>query len=460
MNDMRLPRVTNLEAVDQLRGLPAETQQVVKAVMNRRSARAGEGFEMPGGAANPLAYKSPLKPTPLTLQEEAVIAMSAVGITGIANAELPLHKGPDGNGNVLVNMVARAIPSADATHSVSLVVINDEGAWFIKRPQNMSEAELKEVLALKDQGRIVDMYEKMRVKITDKRPAVGRDPFNTPNFNLWDHNRPGSTVFLPIIDVSTMIIAATLSGFNKDTCFNVLDQYANYAVAGTKEFGDSRGGWLSDDPKAGRQFPMFASEKLMNDLCAVESGAAIANMALVGSTLSAAGIGGFPHSAATPGWFAALGFTHTATPQHKLPGLRGIKKLFARIARGTIPIATKLESNGQPLVVPFTPENFPSEAGKLSMDGAVRAFLRFRFGEHGTMRDGIGPWKDNAALKSAITPPDEDVVQATIAACSYIYDRYGKFPAQTGPLATIACYQAHHIDPGFYAGKYAKSPTA
>ena len=71
----------------------------------------------------------------------------------------------------------------------------------------------------------------------------------------------------------------------------------------------------------------------------------------------------------------------------------------------------------------------------------------------------IGPWKDNAAVKSAITPPDEDVVQATIAACSYIYDRYGKFPGQTGPFGTTACYQAHHIDPGFYADKYEKSPV-
>ncbi len=265
-------------------------------------------------------------------------------------------------------------------------------------------------------------------------------------------------MFLPVIDISTMIITATLSGFNKESRFNVLDQYANYAVAGTKKFGEKHGGWLSEDLKSGLQFPMYASEKLMNDLCAVESGAAIANMALVGSTLSAAGVGGFPHSAATPGWFAALGFTHTAVPQYKLPGLRGIKRLMARISGATLPIATKLEHNGQPLLTPFTPENYPSEPGRPSMEGAVRAFLRYRFGEHGTMRDQIGPWKDNAAIKSAITPPDVDVIQATIAACSYIYDTYGKFPAQTGPFATIACYQAHHIDPGFYADKYEKEP--
>ena len=46
--------------------------------------------------------------------------------------------------------------------------------------------------------------------------------------------------------------------------------------------------------------------------------------------------------------------------------------------------------------------------------------------------------------------------------CEYVYKRYGRFPAASGPFRTVLAHQAHRIDPTFYAHFYrpeALSPT-
>jgi hypothetical protein len=41
-------------------------------------------------------------------------------------------------------------------------------------------------------------------------------------------------------------------------------------------------------------------------------------------------------------------------------------------------------------------------------------------------------------------------IDATVAYCEYVYKRYGRFPAYSGPFRTVLAYQAHHLDPDFY----------
>ena len=45
-------------------------------------------------------------------------------------------------------------------------------------------------------------------------------------------------------------------------------------------------------------------------------------------------------------------------------------------------------------------------------------------------------------------------IAATIAYCEYVYRRYGRFPAYSGPFRTILAYQAHHLDFDFYDAFY------
>ena len=115
---------------------PLAHYPLLDALIQRRSRRFGQGFRLNGG---PLAYVSQQTPQPLTLAEEAALAFAACGVTGYALAELPYQTGdlPEaGSGNIFVHFIGRTVASADALHAVTIFVINDDGVWLLKRPQD------------------------------------------------------------------------------------------------------------------------------------------------------------------------------------------------------------------------------------------------------------------------------------------------------------------------------------
>src|SRR5688572_9508872 len=92
----------------------AARYSLLDALIQRRSRRFGQGFQLNGG---PLAYKSSLPSQPLTLPEEAALAFAACGLTGYTMAELPYQSGdvPEaGNGNIITHFIGRTVASGDA----------------------------------------------------------------------------------------------------------------------------------------------------------------------------------------------------------------------------------------------------------------------------------------------------------------------------------------------------------
>jgi hypothetical protein len=57
-------------------------------------------------------------------------------------------------------------------------------------------------------------------------------------------------------------------------------------------------------------------------------------------------------------------------------------------------------------------------------------------------------------VQEGIPAYSDRAIEATIAYCRYIYERYGRFPAISGPFRTILAYQAHHLDLDFYERFY------
>ena len=102
-------------------------------LLNRRSRRFGLGMKLPAG---PLAYTSRHQPRPLAEDEEAALAFSAAGITGHALADLCYARGQ--GGNIMNGFVGRTAGSGDGIQSVALFVINDAGAWLLKRPRDFN----------------------------------------------------------------------------------------------------------------------------------------------------------------------------------------------------------------------------------------------------------------------------------------------------------------------------------
>jgi ribosomal protein S14 len=86
-------------------------------------------------------------PQPLSLEDEAALAFAGCGITGPVLVELPYDSGDEheaGGGNIMINLVDRTIASGDAVRAVALFVINDEGAWMLKQPQDHPRSEIAE----------------------------------------------------------------------------------------------------------------------------------------------------------------------------------------------------------------------------------------------------------------------------------------------------------------------------
>ncbi len=166
-------------ATEVFRSTPEPEKQLahyslLDALLARRTRRFGKGMYLNGG---PLAYESVQQAEPLSLAEEAALAFAACGVTGYTMADLPYETGnlsEAGSGNIIVNFVGRTTFSADAAHLVSIFVLNDEGTWLLKRPQDYPRLEIPALVHAAREYRLQELYEQSRVRIADRRLDVPR----------------------------------------------------------------------------------------------------------------------------------------------------------------------------------------------------------------------------------------------------------------------------------------------
>ena len=59
-------------------------------------------------------------------------------------------------------------------------------------------------------------------------------------------------------------------------------------------------------------------------------------------------------------------------------------------------------------------------------------------------------WRAAPEVVREIPQISEAAIEATIAYCSYLHDRYGRFPVYTPPFRTVTGFQASHLDLEFY----------
>lgn len=424
---------------------------LLDALLGRRSRRFGSGMRLDSG---PLAFASALDPQPLTLAEEAALAFAANGVTGPTLAELPFASGDapgGGGGNILVHLAGRTVPSGDGVHATALFVINDDGTWLLRRPQDYPGGDLAALVRAARAGRLVDLYERARVKIADGQTDVPRDVPFVPPFNRWSANVAGSTSFLPVAELTALYINMLLAAFDEGCDYFIVDERNRFRPAGLARFARSRGGPLDDDPASGKVATLGFVEAWLYEFAAIEQGAMLQNLGLMAEAL---GLGGFAHFAAYPAaWPRALGFRIAELPFSRTSGAGwALAALLRALGKDPpVPTALGLERDGVALLKPYCPPYYPS------MRDAVLAFVAYKHGAGcGTLSDGGAhtAWRDGAAVQAAIAPPSDRAIAATIACCAYIHRRYGRFPAGNGPFRTVLAYQAHRSDPAFYTRFY------
>lgn len=418
---------------------------LLDALRDRRSRRFGVGMRM---AQGPLAFSSPQPARRLSEDEEAALAFAACGITGHALGELDYTKA--GGGTIMAGMLGRTVPSGDAIHTVSVVVQNADATYLLRRPQDFAAGEIPELVALARSGSLTELYRRSRVEIAAGRPTPPTDPLYNLSVNRWSLYDPASTYFLPIGELTLLYINGLLAIFGEDAGAFVVDERAAFRPAGLGRFARRRGGHLDDDPNAARVLTIQQLESLVTEFVAIEQGMVLQNLALMTQAL---GLGGFPHWAAHPfGWLEALGFRMARMPASRYLGMGRVMRWLARAAGKdpAVGLGLALERGGETLLAPYCPPSFPS------MAAAVEAVVALKFGPSGVFRGGAAhsAWRDPSRVAAEAEPPSQQAIDAAIAYCTYVYRRYGRFPAYPPPLRTVLGYQASHLDVGFYDRHY------
>jgi hypothetical protein len=418
---------------------------LLTALRERRSRRFGRGMKMSMG---PLAFESRHRPVPLNENEEATLVFSACGITGHALADLCYA--PGGGGTIMAGLVARTIASGDGLQTVSLIVINDQGTWLIRRPQELPGSEIQTLIELGREGQFTELYRKCRVKIKDGRTTTPLEPLFNINANRWSAHAPGTTYFLPINDLTFMYVNGLLEIFNEFTGAYVLDERNNFRPAGLASFARSKGGHLDDDPHHGRVVTVRQIEQFVTEFVTIEQGMMLQNLGLMAQAL---GLGGFSNFANHEfGWLQALGFR---MQQMRASSYLGVGKLVALgmklLKRNPdVPYAVGLEKGGKVLLKSFCPPYYPS------MTEAVRAVAETKFGPNGIFREhpSGNAWGNANQITRQIPPLSDAAIAATTAYCEYLYNRYGRFPVYLTPFRTVLGFQTCHLDEEFYTRFY------
>ena len=425
-----------------------DTHPLMDTFISRRSRRFALGNDLQGGG---LSYTSEATSVPLSLEEQAVLAFAATGVTGYVNAELPYEPaaGPEtGGGQVMMSMVGRTQSSADAVATATLFVMSDDGTYLLPRPQDLAADEFDALVTLGRERRYREAYERMRVRLSDRRTEIPRALPFTPPFNKWSANLPGSTYFVPVTEVTALYLTILFAALGEQFAYFFHDDRDWFTrAAGMARHARSKGGHLFDDVHDGRVGTIDEIETYLLELCGFEQGLMIQNIALA---TEAIGLGGFPHYAAHRfAWTRSLGFTMRdrtfAQILHK--GFLGTLLMRLLNKNVTIPQATGLDHDGRTIIKPFAPPHYPT------MEAAVRAFVDYKFAPGtGFFRDAPkrNAWLDPAAIQATIPPYTEANIEAVIGYCTYVMKHYGQFPGNFGPIRTLMAFQAHHIDTAFY----------
>ena len=404
---------------------------VLDAIFTRRSRR----FPLGGSLTGPLAFASQHDPVSLAFEEEALLVAAATGISGIANEEWPFldASGEPTSGDKLGSFTGRTYPSPLGNHSTELFWTNDDGVFCLPQRDERPRANGQ----LLGEAAPHELYRRA-VRLQPERLDVPRSFPNLFAFNHQLPNLPGTTLFMPVSDVTRQLISAMLLYFDRPHGVYLYDP----ALDGhpLRPWRDS--GWLS----AEHDVDIYDFERWqMVDANGVEQGLMVQNLML---TTQALGLGGHPfsggkgrvtmggerewHAIGGKGSAGSLGFTFHEVPSDAPigPGQR-------------IPV-------GLPGV--FEAACPPFHA---SMDAAVDFVLDLRFGPRGIFTDPTAaiPWT-RRDVTAAVCRPSDEAIACTKALCNYLWESYGRFPATIDPMLMTVWYQAHHIDCAFYDEHY------
>lgn len=411
-----------------------------QSMFKRRSRRISKGLgEIPAAS---LTWRSNDKPHPLSEFEQSIL-IAATGITGITMPDMPDRTETGGPllGSPMVEAVGRAASSPDNAQATVFVMIDDDGTYLLRKPDFALPPG-----TVPSADDIVRAAQLAKVHILDRRLEFPRRFPCYVGRNRMVSNVPGSTLFMPIVDLSRQYINGMMyllsQAEGQRPAF--IDDWNFYRWAGCKRW--VKNGFLNSNLKLPLGY-------LGTFRIHVEAELLIQNLLL---TIQAMGLGGWVHAGfpgqfllGDPGYRArygpGLGFEFSKPKLNWRVMLRPITPLPAWSAN-PVGLADHLKA--------YCPPNYPD------MASAVDALLADKYGPGGlySTPEGFGPaFKPGLAQTfiDEVAHYDPDVVACAKDICTYIYETYGRFPAHVDAFHVPGIWvQAHHLALDYYDSLY------
>lgn len=400
------------EAVAELNSFP-----LLRALFGRRSRRFGLGMAIPDG---PLKYCSHKAAVPLSQLERTILVLAGCGVTGWNTGFEHTASGTvDTLCNYPVRMVGRTFASGAAAHTSEVIVTDDDGT-FITQFRDTSPDEWSK-LQQTPPTEWDSLLATRSARLVDKRVVVPSVAPHVASHNTWNVNKPGTTLFAPVVDVPehALAVLAIYLGMGM----------VPYDAARRCTCGDLRPFLECGMLVEGRKLILQEFEQHVVASVAMEAIQICHNVALV---LQAIGLGGWTFTGLNPQSMMGL---------HQSAGIEGFGFRFVHDERFTSPNPVGIDGVFQPAFPPYVE----------SMRDAVRAFVARKFGPEGTFAPtSNGPYLHNHEVMSRVERYSPEFVELMTEVCSYVFDTYGRFPGSAPSIYMRPYVQAQHVDLDFY----------
>lgn len=388
-----------------------------QAIFDRKSRRVGLGMEV---ESEVLDFASPHEAIPLSELEEALLCIAGTGLTGLNLGDLDPARGM----STLVQWTTRTWPSSCSNHGTELFFTNDSGLYMLDMFGLVPEPG--EVTTLSGKGEdaqveyILDLYRRAR-----KELSPGRAPLPTTlpglfDFNQWNANKPGTTLFVPVTNTTLEYINLLFIYLARSYGFSLVDEQHGRRSAGL----DAAVASGRVDPA--RQMGIVELEQRVLSMLVVEQAFICQNINLA---LQCLGLGGW---------------TFTGYLARFVMGGGDVPGLGFRFQETKVGASVPVGRDG--VFEAFCPPYYPD------MHTAVDAFMAVKWA---AFEDDVPkPYKEPDRVVNAVPRPHEDTVELVKSYCQYCIDTYGRFPVYIDPMYQRLTCQAQHVDPQFYADYY------
>ncbi len=405
--------------------LKALEYPLMDAIINRRSRRFGLGMELSNSS---LEFKSAHPPVPLDEFEEAMLVWAGTGLTGLCLADLPPETGID----LLCQWTGRTWPSACNNHGTELFFTNDTGLYFVNVKHMLPrDKELHMFMNLSREEkieRLLELYRESLVKLEDGRADLPDRMPGLFDFNQWNTNKPGTTLFIPVTDTTEEYLNLLLLYCSHSYAFTIIDDLTGKSANQDKWIKTGR---IKDNVR----ISLFDLEMRILTGLNVEQAFICQNMSLM---LQALGLAGWTFTGLIPR------FTLGAAPEL----FKGLGFRFIQPKKGTIDPPPTVPVGKDGVFEGYCPPYYKN------MDEAIDAFLEHK--ESAWQSDKPFPYMEPDKHLMRAPKPTKTTIEIVRSVANYIYDTYGRFPAFIDPMFMRLVFQAQHIDLDFYDKYYPK----